>query len=151
MGNMEVAAEDQFYSCLLGCFEGFFGAAGEVVPRKGDELGQMVVHNEHAQGLARGAVIPRPDLLKLMLRGAPTLQGPAKGGIDSLIQGTIVRDQLELGRKDTSERVTLVFEKDHVDKLKTIARMEQKYLKNIVTELIQEFIRTYESEHGKIS
>jgi len=29
--------------------------------------------------------------------------------------------------------------------------MEQKYLKNIVTELIQEFIRTYESEHGKIS
>lgn len=75
----------------------------------------------------------------------------AKGGIDSLIQGTIVRDQLELGRKDTSERVTLVFEKDHVDKLKTIARMEQKYLKNIVTELIQEFIRTYESEHGKIS
>ena len=73
-----------------------------------------------------------------------------KGGIDSLIQGTIVKDQLELGRKDASERLTLVFDKTHVSKLKSIARLEKTYLKNIVTELIQEFIRTYESEHGQL-
>lgn len=73
-----------------------------------------------------------------------------KGGIDSLIQGTIVKDQLELGRKDSSERVTFVFDKDHVSKLKSIARLEKTYLKNIVTELILDFISTYESKHGQI-
>jgi len=83
VGNMEVAAEDQFDAGLPGRLEGFFGAAGEVVPRKGDELGKVVVHDEHAQGLARGAVIPGPDLLKLLLRDAPTLHGPAKCRIDS--------------------------------------------------------------------
>ena len=74
-----------------------------------------------------------------------------KRGVDSLIQGTLFEeDQLELGRTDKGERVTLVFDTRQVKKLQSIARMEKTYLRNIVSEVVGEFIRSYESEHGQI-
>lgn len=74
-----------------------------------------------------------------------------KRGIDSLIQGTLFEeDKLELGRPGKGERVTLVFDKKQVKKLQSIARMEKTYLRNIVSEIVGEFIRSYESEHGQI-
>ncbi len=65
-------------------------------------------------------------------------------GIDALIRETVKTSKVEVPKD--KKRVTFIFEKDKIDKLKTIARLEKAYLKDIVNQLVSEYIAKYEGE-----
>jgi hypothetical protein len=78
---------------------------------------------------------------------APTAHRAPLSGLDALIRQTIdVREITadELGKK----RLTVSVDKPKLDKLKTIARMENSFLKDILTSLIDEYIDGYTQTKG---
>ncbi len=66
------------------------------------------------------------------------------GGLDALIRSTVEPSSIEMHELPT-RRVTLVFDKNKLDKLKTIARVERTYLKDIIDDIVEDFLRTYET------
>lgn len=65
-------------------------------------------------------------------------------GLDALIRSTVEPSSIEMHELPT-RRVTLVFDKNKLDKLKTIARVERTYLKDIIDDIVENFLRTYEA------
>ena len=71
------------------------------------------------------------------------------GGLDLLIRSTI-EPTVTFDTDAHTRRVTLLFDPKKLDKLKTIARLERTYLKDIVDELVLEFIQQYEQKKGRL-
>ena len=67
-------------------------------------------------------------------------------GLDSLIRKTVKPKSIDLLEKPT-RRLTLTFDHQKLEKLKNIARLEKTYLKDIVDEIVGDFIEEY--EHNK--
>ena len=67
------------------------------------------------------------------------------GGLDMLIRRTVEKSAIEEDESGT-KRLTVTFDKDKLNKLKKIARLERAYLKDILGEIIEEFIVRYEKE-----
>lgn len=67
------------------------------------------------------------------------------GGLDMLIRRTVEKSSIEEDESGT-KRLTVTFDKDKLNKLKKIARLERAYLKDILGEIIEEFIVRYEKE-----
>lgn len=69
-------------------------------------------------------------------------------GLDALIRETI--DVQELSQEESSgvRRLTVAVDRTKLDKLKTIARLENAYLKDLLTELIDSYIQEYTEEKG---
>lgn len=93
----------------------------------------------HLQGDARAAV--DTQLKKRNRRPS--------GGLDLLIRSTI-EPTVTSDTDAHTRRVTLLFDPKKLDKLKTIARLERTYLKDIVDELVLEFIQQYEQKKGRL-
>lgn len=75
-------------------------------------------------------------------------------GLDQLIRRTIESSDMNIDEeKPTSgkKRLVVTFEKEKVDKLKKIARLEKAYLKEILSDLVANFINEYESKKGSIN
>ena len=71
-------------------------------------------------------------------------RGSRPRGLDMLIQNTTVQ-QDDPGPAGThTRRVTLLFNKKHLDKLKTIAQEKDLYLKDIVSEIVEAYLRRQE-------
>lgn len=66
-------------------------------------------------------------------------------GLDALIRRTVETSTIEIN-EDVKKRVTFVFEKQKLEKLKKIARIEKSYLKDILSDIVSEFLDNYESE-----
>ena len=66
-------------------------------------------------------------------------------GLDLLIRQTSEQSQFVPQQHDT-RRVTLIFNKEHLEKLKTIARRRNTYLKDVIGEIVDRYLRRYESE-----
>lgn len=66
-------------------------------------------------------------------------------GLDSLIRKTVEPKSMDLLEKPT-RRLTLSFDHQKLEKLKSIARLEKTYLKNIIDEIVGEFIEEYEQK-----
>lgn len=66
-------------------------------------------------------------------------------GLDSLIRKTVEPKSMDLLEKPT-RRLTLTFDHQKLEKLKTIARLEKTYLKDIIDEIVGEFIEEYEQK-----
>lgn len=71
-------------------------------------------------------------------------------GLDMLIRRTVEKGSVEADRKTGTKRLTVTFDKEKIQKLKRIARMEKAYLKDILGELVGEYIEKYESEKGGV-
>lgn len=71
------------------------------------------------------------------------------GGLDLLIRST-VEPVATTDADSLTRRVTLLFDQKKLEKLKTIARLERTYLKDIVDDLVLEFIQSYEQTKGKL-
>lgn len=71
-------------------------------------------------------------------------------GLDMLIRRTVESGDVEEDRLSGTKRLTVTFDKEKIKKLKKIARMEKAYLKDILGELVAEYIKKYESESGDI-
>ncbi|RMG85864.1 MAG: hypothetical protein D6714_05165 [Bacteroidetes bacterium] len=64
-------------------------------------------------------------------------------GLDALIRRTVETSKIEVNDR-TKKRITVVFEKEKIEKLKKIARAEKAYLKDIMDKIVSEFLRQYE-------
>ena len=71
-------------------------------------------------------------------------------GLDALIRRTSLADHSEDDHPTDKKRVTFVFDKHKLIKLKTIARKEKAYLKDIIGAVISEYIDQYEDENGDV-
>ncbi|MEL6865703.1 MAG: hypothetical protein AAFP19_14860 [Bacteroidota bacterium] len=70
-------------------------------------------------------------------------------GLDSLIRQTITTSRVDI-ETGTKKRVTFVFDKSKLAKLKRIAKVEKAYLKDIIGSIVEEYISSYEQSHGAI-
>ena len=68
-------------------------------------------------------------------------------GLDALIRHTEDMDVVEVN-VPTKKRVTFVFDKEKLAKLKQIAKSEKAYLKDIIGDVVSNFIEKYEKEQN---
>jgi hypothetical protein len=71
-------------------------------------------------------------------------------GLDALIRQT-VDSSLASIEHASIKRITFVFENQKIEKLKSIAKMERAFLKDIVNGVITEFIENYEKRKGRVA
>lgn len=71
-------------------------------------------------------------------------RGSRPRGLDMLIQNTTVQQDDPGPAGSHTRRVTLLFNKKHLDKLKTIAQEKDLYLKDIVSEIVEAYLRRQE-------
>lgn len=70
-------------------------------------------------------------------------------GLDLLIRSTV--EPVAISDNNTPERrVTLLIDQLKLEKLKTIAKLERTYIKNIMDDIVQEFIKSYEKKKGNL-
>ncbi len=72
----------------------------------------------------------------------------ARSGLDALIRSTVQPSSLELLDKPT-RRLTVTFDLQKLEKLKNIARLEKTYLKDIIDEIVGEYISKYDQKKTK--
>lgn len=71
-------------------------------------------------------------------------------GLDALIRQTISSSEMDIEDQSSNpslpkkKRVTFSFDREKVDKLKSIARKEKSYIKDIVNKVVSEYIDEYE-------
>ena len=70
------------------------------------------------------------------------------GGLDALIRSTVEPSRIEIQNQPT-KRISIVFDRSKLEKLKDIARVERTYLKDIIDEIVGTYIQKYEKEEGK--
>ncbi|MCB9275449.1 MAG: hypothetical protein H6564_15500 [Lewinellaceae bacterium] len=69
-------------------------------------------------------------------------------GLDALIRSTIEPENVRVQERN-ARRVTLTFDPDKLDKLKKIARLEKAYLRDIIDEIVSDYLDDYEQSHKK--
>lgn len=71
-------------------------------------------------------------------------------GLDALIRRTLDSGESEVSY-DKRKRVTFVFEKSKVEKLKRIAKAQKVYLKDILGDIVKDYLHQYEKEKGTLN
>lgn len=69
-------------------------------------------------------------------------------GLDALIRQTINIQELTTDEETGKKRLTVAVDKTKLEKLKTIARLENAYLKDILVHLIDDYIQEYTRHKG---
>lgn len=72
-------------------------------------------------------------------------------GLDALFRRTVEKSEEEEVKIERNiKRVSFTFHKDRLLKLKTIAKMEKSYLKDIISEVVSGYIDEYEKKTGTV-
>ena len=74
--------------------------------------------------------------------------GGALTGLDALIRQTIDVQELSTDETTGKRRITVAVDKSKIEQLKTIARLKNAYLKDMLVELIDQFIDEYTRKKG---
>ena len=61
-------------------------------------------------------------------------------GLDALIRETVETSKVEVSAPQNTKRVTFVFDEAKIDKLQQLARLKKAYVKDIVNEIISEYL-----------
>lgn len=69
-------------------------------------------------------------------------------GLDALIRSTVEPGNIHMEQK-AARRITLTFDPEKLEKLKAIARQERTYLRDIIDEIVAEFLDEYEAKRGQ--
>ncbi|MCB0530766.1 MAG: hypothetical protein H6574_11060 [Lewinellaceae bacterium] len=69
-------------------------------------------------------------------------------GLDTLIRQTVDVRELTEDEQSGKKRLTVAIDREKLLKIKTIARLENAYLKDLMVQLIDEYIREYTTEKG---
>ncbi len=86
---------------------------------------------------------PKPKRKRRMVRGPR-----ARGGLDLLIRQTSEETFVEY--QSENKRVTFVFDKKKLERLKTIAKSKKLFLKDIIGDVVSKFIDEYEDSNGDL-
>lgn len=81
-------------------------------------------------------------------RARRRISTPGGSGLDLLIRQT--SDETILEYESDTKRVSFVFDKSKLKKLKRIAKQRQLFLKDVVGEVVAKFINEYESSNGEV-
>lgn len=68
-------------------------------------------------------------------------------GLDALIRQTIDVQEIITDESTGKRRLTVAVDKSKIDKLKSIARLENAYMKDLLVHLIDEYIEEYAKRH----
>lgn len=71
-----------------------------------------------------------------------------RSGLDFLIRSTVEPSNIEYDDQPKRKRLTLTFEPQKLEKLKSIAKVERAMLKDIIDEIVGDYISKYETEKG---
>lgn len=69
-------------------------------------------------------------------------------GLDALIRQTIDVQEIITDEATGKRRLTVAVDKSKIEKLKTIARLENSYMKDLLVSLIDEYIEEYTKQKG---
>ena len=69
-------------------------------------------------------------------------------GLDALIRQTIDVQEIESEEANGKKRLTVALDRGKLDKLKTIARLENSYLKDLLVHVIDGYINEYTKHKG---
>ena len=59
--------------------------------------------------------------------------------MDALIRETVETSRVEITPQST-KRITFIFDEEKIDKLQKIARLKKAYVKDIINEIVSEYI-----------
>ena len=85
---------------------------------------------------------------KTKTASADTLRAPARSGLDMLIRQTIDVQELTTDETTGKKRLTVAVDRPKLEKLKAIARLENAFLKDLLVQLIDEYIEEYNQKNG---
>jgi hypothetical protein len=71
-------------------------------------------------------------------------------GLDALIRQTIDVQEINFDEASGKKRLTVAIDKTKLLQLKNIARIENSYLKDIMIQLIDEYLQEYQAKKGLI-
>lgn len=77
-----------------------------------------------------------------------TLNVKPKRGLDALLRSTIEPSKMRLQNKPI-RRLTISFDETKLAKLKNIARQEKTFLKDIIDEIVGEYLASYDEDEQK--
>ncbi|MFT4667643.1 MAG: hypothetical protein ACI9XB_004615 [Gammaproteobacteria bacterium] len=83
------------------------------------------------------------------VRARRRISTPGGSGLDLLIRQT--SDETILEYESLTKRVSFVFDKKKLKKLKRIAKQRQLFLKDVVGEVVAKFINEYETDNGEVT
>lgn len=69
-------------------------------------------------------------------------------GLDALIRQTIDVQEIATDEASGKKRLTVAVDRTKLDKLKTIARLENAFMKDLLVHLIDEYIEEYTQQKG---
>jgi hypothetical protein len=69
-------------------------------------------------------------------------------GLDNLIRQTIDVKEITTDEESGKKRLTVAVDRPTLEKLKAIARLENSHLKDLLVQLIDEYIQEYTTEKG---
>lgn len=75
-------------------------------------------------------------------------RAPLHSGLDALIRQTIDVQEIVADETSGKKRLTVAVDKSKLEKLKVIARLENAYLKDLLTKLIDGYIEEYTQQKG---
>lgn len=90
------------------------------------------------------AVTPKPTRKRKVVRSPRT-----RGGLDLLIRQTSEETYIEY--QSENKRVTFVFDKKKLQRLKVIAKAQKAFLKDIIGDVVSKYIEEYEDSNGNIA
>lgn len=109
------------------------------------DLDQLLQEAMDETASERDAELPAAAGAKSKVR--PSYSAPMEG-LDALIRQTIDIQELNTDEASGKKRLTVAIDKVQLERLKAIARLENSYLKDIMIQLINAYIREYSKEKG---
>lgn len=89
------------------------------------------------------------EAAKAARQGKPAKpQSPRQyAGIDALIRDTVESSDMEVVSREGQKRIAITLEQEKLEKLKKIAQLQKSYLKDVIRDLVAEYIASFESQH----
>ncbi|MCE7921736.1 MAG: hypothetical protein DYG98_01650 [Haliscomenobacteraceae bacterium CHB4] len=85
---------------------------------------------------------------KTKATGASITYRPPLTGLDALIRQTIDVQEINTDEATGKKRLTVTVDRTKLEKLKTIARLENSYMKDLLVQLIDDYIEEYTQQKG---
>ncbi|MCB0584398.1 MAG: hypothetical protein KDD06_03600 [Phaeodactylibacter sp.] len=129
----------------------------EVLRKRGEDSGKRSSAKDFSSDLQAFLEDAFEESVEAQLEQRKTKRTPISGsarvkkrhskplsGLDALIRSTVDPGSIRLEQK-AAKRVTLTFDPEKLERLKAIARRKRSYLRDIIDEIVAEYLDEYEA------